>query len=97
VALTVIVTILLGDKLDKFLSILGAVSCTPIAFIFPALFHLKASAKTPAQKYTDIAIIILAIGIMIYCTTLGVIGWNKGDEELMHLYPHRFDPSNPPK
>ena len=46
VALSIIVTIMLGDKLDKFLSILGALTCTPIAFTFPALFHYKSSAKT---------------------------------------------------
>lgn len=43
----------LGNKLDKFLSILGAVSCTPVAFTFPALFHLKAVAKTRKEKFLD--------------------------------------------
>lgn len=47
VGATVVVTVLLKDKLDKFLSILGAVTCTPIAFTFPALFHFKAVAETP--------------------------------------------------
>jgi proton-coupled amino acid transporter len=41
---TVCLTIMLGDKLDKFLSVLGALTCTPIAFTFPALFHYKAAA-----------------------------------------------------
>ena len=68
VALTIIATILLGDKLDKFLSILGALSCTPIAFIFPALFHHKASANTTTQKNKDKAIVVLGLCIMVYCT-----------------------------
>jgi hypothetical protein len=46
VAITILFTISLGDKLDKFLSILGAISCTPIAFTIPAMFHLKAAAET---------------------------------------------------
>ncbi len=46
VAVTIIFTITLGDKLDKFLSILGAISCTPIAFTIPAMFHYKIAAET---------------------------------------------------
>jgi len=39
VALTVVIAILVWDKLDKFLSITGSLFCTPIAFILPSLFH----------------------------------------------------------
>lgn len=46
VGFTVIVTILLGKKLDQFLSIIGSLFCTPIAFTFPAMFHYKACAET---------------------------------------------------
>jgi len=46
VAISVIFTIALKKKIDKFLSILGAVACTPIAFIFPSAFHLKSCANT---------------------------------------------------
>ena len=47
VGLTIGLTIAIGKKLDKFLSIVGSLTCTPIAFTFPALFHLKACAETP--------------------------------------------------
>ena len=40
-------TIALGDKLDKFLSVLGAIANTPTAFLMPALFHFKMCADTP--------------------------------------------------
>eukprot|EP00124_Ichthyophonus_hoferi_P003094 Ihof_evm2s248 gene=Ihof_evmTU2s248 len=30
-----------AEHVDNFVSIVGAVCCTPLAFIFPALFHLK--------------------------------------------------------
>ena len=46
VTFTVIVTMLVGENIGKFLGILGAVTCTPIAFTFPAMFHLKVIAKT---------------------------------------------------
>ena len=44
VSITVIFTLSLGKKIDKFLALLRAVGCTPIAFTLPAAFHLKACA-----------------------------------------------------
>jgi len=57
----------------------GSLTCTPIAFTFPALFHLKACAETPKQKAIDWAIVILSGVILVFCTSLGFIHW--GDEE----------------
>lgn len=39
-------TVLLKQKLDKFLAVLGALMCTPIAFILPAFFHYQVCAET---------------------------------------------------
>ena len=93
--LCVIATILLGDNLDKFLSILGALTCTPIAFIFPALFHFKAGADSQKQKIIDGSIVVIGIGILFYCTTQGVLGWG-GDDEVLKIRYQNFNPSNPP-
>jgi solute carrier family 36 (proton-coupled amino acid transporter) len=41
-----VTALLVYDKLDKFLSIIGSLTCTPIAFILPALFHYKVCAET---------------------------------------------------
>lgn len=38
--------IVLEKKLDKFLSVLGALLCAPLAILYPALLHLKEVAKT---------------------------------------------------
>jgi amino acid permease len=46
VAFSIFFTLLLQQKISKFLGILGAVACTPIAFTLPAAFHLKAIAST---------------------------------------------------
>lgn len=46
VIINVVFTLSMGDKIDKFLSLLGAVACTPIAFTLPAAFHLKVCATT---------------------------------------------------
>ena len=78
---TVCLTIMLGDKLDKFLSILGALTCTPIAFTFPALFHLKAVANTTLQKVSDILLIVFSLVILVYCTYKGLANWNDDDEK----------------
>ena len=77
VALTVLITIGLGQKTDKFLAILGSVSCTPVAFIFPASFHLKACAVTTTQKAIDLSLIIVWTGLGLYCTVLNLRDWNN--------------------
>jgi len=70
-------TIVLGQKIDKFLAILGALSCTPVAFLCPALFHLKLAARTNTEKNVDIFIICIALGIVVYCTFEGLVTWNE--------------------
>jgi amino acid permease len=75
VVFTVIFTILLGHNLDYFLSTLGAVSCTPVAFTLPALFHLKSIAKTNREKAIDISIIAVSLVIFVVCTYLDVEDW----------------------
>merc|ERR1712228_1092874 len=47
VGVAVVLTIGIGEKLNKFLSIAGALTCSPIAFTFPALFHYNSCADTP--------------------------------------------------
>jgi len=75
VAFTIVISLLMGEQLDKFLSINGSLFCTPIAFILPTLFHYKLVAETKSQKNVDIAILVLAVVIMIFCTIYGVINW----------------------
>ena len=79
VGVTIGLTLAIGNKLDKFLSIVGSLTCTPIAFTFPALFHLLSCAETTKQKVIDWTIIISSIGILIFCTTLGFFHWGGED------------------
>ena len=46
VFISCVVAISVWDNLDKFLSVVGALTCTPIAFTLPSLFHYKICAKT---------------------------------------------------
>lgn len=80
VLFTVLLTVSIGTKLDKFLGIMGALTCTPIAFTFPALFHLKAVAETKCEKIIDIIIVLFSIFVLIFCTTLGFINWSAPEE-----------------
>ena len=68
VFISIIFTLLLKQKIGKFLGILGAVACTPIAFTLPALFHYVAVADTQAQKVKDILIVVISAAIGVYCT-----------------------------
>ena len=76
VAFLTIFTIALGDKLDKFVSVLGALANTPTAFLLPALFHFKVCAETPLEKAKDMTIVVFSFIIMIYGTYQGIHNWN---------------------
>lgn len=76
VASSCVVALLIYDKLDRFLSITGALTCTPIAFTLPALFHFKACAETTKQKVIDMSIVVVTSGIGLYCTTFAILTFN---------------------
>ena len=40
VALSCVIALTVYDKLDQFLSITGALTCIPVAFLIPAALHL---------------------------------------------------------
>ena len=76
VASSCVVALMIYDKLDRFLSVTGSLTCTPIAFILPALFHYGGVAETMTEKVIDIIIIVIALVIMLYCTTYAIIHFN---------------------
>ena len=70
--------LLVGNGVDKFISLSGTVACTPISFMLPALFHLKlVPSLTPQQRYIDYAVIGLSIAIQIFCTAFTIATWNS--------------------
>ena len=71
-----VIALLIYDKLDRFLSVTGSLTCTPIAFILPALFHYGGIAETTKEKVIDIIIIVGAVAVMLYCTTYAIIHFN---------------------
>lgn len=79
VLFTIVVSIAMAKQLDKFLAILGAIGCTPIAFTLPTLFHYKLLAKTKREKYIDISVIVFSLIIMVFCTAFGVYSWIEAE------------------
>jgi len=71
-ALVVLVCYLIswaGAKdLDKFVSFVGSFACVPLCFVYPAMLHLKAVAKTRRQILIDWIMIIFGSGASIFTT-----------------------------
>jgi len=51
---------------NRFLAFAGAFCCAPIAFVYPALFHLQLCADTIASKVLDISLVSFGLGAMIF-------------------------------
>ena len=77
VVVSCVIALLVYNKLDKLLSITGALTCTPIAFSFPSLFHYKKVATTPLQKVVDLTIFVISLAILFYCTIVAIITFNE--------------------
>ncbi|KAI8879306.1 hypothetical protein K501DRAFT_257006 [Backusella circina FSU 941] len=69
------------DKLDKFVSFLGALFCIPLCFIFPPLFHLKATFTTLTftRKLADYLLITFGIICSSFVTFSTLTQWNSAE------------------
>ena len=79
VALSCVVALAIYEKLDRFLSITGALTCIPVAFLIPAALHLEVIAKKDNNKTSviiDWAILIGGTIALLYCTTMAIITFN---------------------
>lgn len=65
------------SDLDKFISLIGSVCCTPLSFIFPPLFHLRAVARTRTEKVLDIVLCTFGVIIMVFTMSVTVGEWAK--------------------
>ncbi|KAF8944880.1 neutral amino acid transporter [Haplosporangium gracile] len=64
-----------GPNLDKFVSFVGSVACMPLCFIFPAMFHYKACAKTTWAKVLDIILGVVGIAAMVFTLYITIRSW----------------------
>ncbi|KAI0696288.1 transmembrane amino acid transporter protein-domain-containing protein [Cerioporus squamosus] len=54
--------------LDKFVSFVGSFACVPLCYVYPAMLHYKACARTRRQKAIDIALMIFGTIAATYTT-----------------------------
>jgi proton-coupled amino acid transporter len=54
--------------LDKFVSFVGSFACIPLCYIYPAMLHYRACARTRREKFIDILMISFGSVIAVYMT-----------------------------
>ena len=79
VLLTVIVVLCVADKLDRVISIAGAIFGMTNVLLLPALCHLKLVAETRTQKVVDILIAVFACFMLVFGPITIVLQWKKND------------------
>ncbi|KAH9945045.1 transmembrane amino acid transporter protein-domain-containing protein [Epithele typhae] len=54
--------------LDKFVSFIGSFACVPLCYVYPAMLHYKACARTRKEKLADIALMVFGMIAAAYTT-----------------------------
>jgi proton-coupled amino acid transporter len=57
-----------AKDLDKFVAFIGSFACVPLCYVYPAMLHYKACARTWKQKAADIALGVFGVVAAIYTT-----------------------------
>ncbi|KAG9075401.1 neutral amino acid transporter, partial [Ceratobasidium sp. UAMH 11750] len=60
------VSVVGAKDLDKFVSFVGSCACVPLCFVYPAMLHYKAVARTRLQKGGDIALMFFGVLAALY-------------------------------
>ncbi|KZN86257.1 Vacuolar amino acid transporter [Penicillium chrysogenum] len=72
VVLCALVAALGARDLDKFVALVGSISCVPLIFVYPAYLHWKGIATTWWEKGGDMLIITVGVACMVYTTMVTV-------------------------
>ena len=75
VLMTVIIVIKVAEKLDKFISVAGAIFGMTNVLLLPALCHLKLVAETRGQRCFDIAVIVFACIMLVFGPATIISQW----------------------
>ncbi|KAK9667581.1 hypothetical protein K7432_017663 [Basidiobolus ranarum] len=75
VVLTMFIAMFGANDLDKFISLIGSICCTPLSLIFPSLFHYRAIATTKRQKMIDISLACFGTFIMLFTVWTTASQW----------------------
>lgn len=72
VAISTVISWVGAADLDKFVSLIGSFACVPLCFVYPAMLHYKAVAKTRTEKLGDIFLGVFGMAAMMYTTVLTI-------------------------
>ena len=75
-ALAIVLCIILGNSLDKFNSVIGTVTATPVVFMIPCIAHYRLCNPPTWQKVLDVLVVLFAIVVLFYCTGFTLYTWN---------------------
>lgn len=75
--LTVIIGIASIDKFANLMALAGCAVCTPIALIFPTIFHYKIfkGKQSCFRSFCDISITVLGIGLSLTILVFTFLDW----------------------
>ncbi len=76
IGLAIILCISLKNSIDKFNSVIGTVTATPVVFIIPCLAFYKICGPSKMEKGACIGIILFALVVLFYCTGFTISTWN---------------------
>jgi proton-coupled amino acid transporter len=71
----IVLCIVVGDKLDKFNSLIGTFAATPVAFTFPCILHYKLCNPGKIGKILDILVLIFSAFVLVFCTAFNIWTW----------------------
>ncbi|KAH8117950.1 transmembrane amino acid transporter protein-domain-containing protein [Phellopilus nigrolimitatus] len=57
-----------ASDLDKFVALVGSFACVPLCYVYPALLHYKACARTRRAKIADMALLAFGSAAAVYTT-----------------------------
>ncbi|EJU04914.1 hypothetical protein DACRYDRAFT_75916 [Dacryopinax primogenitus] len=75
--------------LDKFVSLIGCFACVPLCYVYPAMLHLKAVARSRWARVTDWMLIIFGLAAAAYTTsqTVRLMFLPSGGTDFGHCSP----------
>ena len=72
---SLVVAISVAKKLDKVISMFGAIFGPSICLVAPAFIHLKLLAVTKCQRITDKTIIAIGLSVIIFAPISITLTW----------------------
>ena len=76
VFITLLVAIVGSEQINNFVSLIGCFACTPLAFIYPCLFHMYIIPRTWKNFLINSMIILFGVAVTIWSTYQAIATWS---------------------